>query len=180
MNNIKMKTIIIEKNKNYFRRIAIILLMVFVLFGLVNFFRYPSEHTYFLLPTKNTVIVFSIVGIATCCLVMFLLIKSIFRKDTFLKIDGQGIFNGFFLYHKKHIKWEEISKIETIKYNYNSYIAIFLKETLNNEKGINSLFFKMNERSMGTPYIITSGDLDCSFKELEQLVLESYNQSKQI
>ena len=38
----------------------------------------------------------------------------------------------------------------------------------------------MNEKSMGTPYIITSGDLDCSFKELERLILESYNQSKQI
>ncbi|MDA6071083.1 hypothetical protein NJT12_15820 [Flavobacterium sp. AC] len=175
-----MKTIIIEKNKNYFKRIAIMLLMIFVLCGLVNFLCYPSEHTYFLLPTKNTVIIFSIVGIITCALVIFLLLKSIFRKDVFLRIDEQGIFNGFFLYTKKLIKWEEISKIETIKYNYNNYIAIFLKETPNNEKGISSLFFKMNEKSMGTPYIITSGDLDCSFDELERLILEGYNQSKQI
>ncbi|ABQ06709.1 hypothetical protein B0A63_25155 [Flavobacterium johnsoniae UW101] len=180
MNNIQMKTIIIEKNKKYFKRIAIILLMIFVLCGLVIFLRYPSEHTYFLLPTKNAVIIFSIVGIITCALIIFLLIKSIFRKDIFLRIDQQGIFNGFFLYSKKLIKWEEISKIETIKYNYNNYIAIFLKETPNNEKGISSLFFKMNEKSMGTPYIITSGDLDCSFDELERLILESYNQSKQI
>jgi hypothetical protein len=175
-----MKTTIIKKNKNYFKRIAIIVLMGFFLYILVKFLRYPSEHTYFLLPTKNTVIVFSIFGIISCCLVIFLIIKSIFRKDVFLKIDGVGMFNGFFLYNKKLIKWEEISKIETIKYNYNYYIAIFLKETTNNEKGISSLFFKMNEKSMGTPYIITSGDLDCSFQELEQLILESYNQSKQI
>lgn len=174
-----MKTTIINKNKNYFKRIGIIVLMVFVLYILVKFLRYPSEHTYFLLPTKNTVIIFSIVGIVSCCLAIFLIIKSVFRKDVFLKIDEEGIFNGFFLYNKKLIKWEEISKIETIKYNYNNYIAIFLKETPNNEKGISSLFFKMNEKSMGTPYIITSGDLDCSFDELERLILESYNQSKQ-
>jgi len=154
--------------------------MFFVLYILVKFLRYPSEHTYFLLPTKNTVIIFSIVGIVSCCLAIFLIIKSIFRKDVFLKIDEEGIYNGFFLYNKKLIKWEEISKIETIKYNYNNYIAIFLKETPNNEKGISSLFFKMNEKSMGTPYIISSGDLDCSFEELERLILESYNQSKQI
>lgn len=175
-----MKTTIINKNKNYFKRIGIIVLMVFVLYILVKFLRYPSEHTYFLLPTKNTVIIFSIVGIVSCCLAIFLIIKSILRKDVFLKIDEEGIFNGFFLYNKKLIKWEEISKIETIKYNYNNYIAIFLKETPNNEKGISLLFFKMNEKSMGTPYIITSGDLNCSFEELERLILESYNQSKQI
>ncbi|MBS4040152.1 MAG: hypothetical protein KGZ81_06085 [Flavobacteriales bacterium] len=175
-----MKTTIINKNKNYFKRIGIIVLMFFVLYILVKFLRYPSEHTYFLLPTKNTVIIFSIVGIVSCCLAIFLIIKSIFRKDVFLKIDEEGIYNGFFLYNKKLIKWEEISKIETIKYNYNNYIAIFLKETPNNEKGISSLFFKMNEKSMGTPYIISSGDLDCSFEELERLILESYNQSKQI
>jgi hypothetical protein len=175
-----MKTTIINKNKNYFKRIGIIVLMFSVLYILVKFLRYPSEHTYFLLPTKNTVIIFSIVGIVSCCLAIFLIIKSIFRKDVFLKIDEEGIYNGFFLYNKKLIKWEEISKIETIKYNYNNYIAIFLKETPNNEKGISSLFFKMNEKSMGTPYIISSGDLDCSFEELERLILESYNQSKQI
>lgn len=172
-----MKTTIIGKNKNYFKRIGIIVLIVFVLYILFKFLCYPSEHTYFLLPTKSTVIIFSIVGIVSCCLVIFLVVKS-FRKEAFLKIDGEGIFNGFFLYNKKAIKWEEISNIKTITYNYNNYIAIFLKETSNNEKGISSLFFKMNEKSMGTPYIISSGDLDCSFEKLEQLILESYNQSK--
>ena len=178
MNNIKMKTTIIGKNKNYFKRIGIIVLMFFVSYILVKFVCYPSEHIYFLLPTKNTVIIFSIVGLAFCCLVIILVVKSIFRKGAFLKIDGEGIFNGFFLYNKKLIKWQEISKIETIKYNYNNYIAIFLNETPNNEKGISSLFFKINKKSMGTPYIITSDDLDCSFEELEQIILEKYKQSK--
>lgn len=31
---------------------------------------------------------------------------------------------------------------------------------------------------MGTPYLISSGYLDCTFKELEQFILESYNQYK--
>lgn len=169
-----MKTIIIEKNKNYFRRIVTILLMAFILYILVKFLRYPSEHTYFLLPTKNTVIIFSIVGILFCCLIIYLVIKSIFRKDTFLKIDREGIFNGFFLYDKKFIKWEEIRMIDTIRYNYNNYIAIFLKESSNNEKGISSVFFKINEKSMGTPYIIHSGDLDCSFSELENFINDAF------
>lgn len=173
-----MKTTIIRKNRNYIRRIATVTLMIFALYNLVKFLRYPSEYTYFFLPTKNVVIIFSIVGLISCCLVIFLIIKSVFAKEAFLRIDREGIFNGFFLYDKKEIKWKEISKIKTIKYNYNSYIAIFLNETLNNEKGINSFFFKMNEKSMGTPYIINSGDLDCTFEKLERLILEAYKKSK--
>ncbi len=173
-----MKTTIIKKNKNHFRRIAIILLMVLSIFILIKFLRYPSEHIYFLLPTKNSVIIFSLIGIFTSVLVVYVVLKNIFKKDAILKIDEQGIFNGFFFYDKKFIKWEEISKVETIRYNHNNYIAIFLKEMTNNERGISSLFFRMNKMSMGTPYIIYSGDLDCSFKELERLILESYNEVK--
>lgn len=171
------KTVTINKSKNYFRPILIIVLMFCMLYGLVfKFLRYPSEHTYFLLPTKNTVIIFSMIGVVTCFLVLFVITKTLFRRSTILKIDEQGIFNGFSFYKNKFIKWEEISKIETIRYNHNNYIAIFLKETLNKEKGIYYFLYKMNEKSMGTPHIIFSGDLDCSFEELERLILESYNQ----
>ncbi|MNL43502.1 hypothetical protein D3C87_1660160 [compost metagenome] len=133
-----------------------------------------------MLPTKNSVIVFSVVGIFASILVLYIIVKNIFNNDAVLRIDNEGIFNSFFLYHKKNIKWEEISKIETIKHNNNNYIGIFLKEIINDEKGINSLFFKLNVMTMGTPYVIYSGDLSCSFEELKQLILESYNQSKQI
>jgi len=43
MNNIQMKTIIINKNKNYFKRIGIIVLMVFVLYILVKFLGNVSD-----------------------------------------------------------------------------------------------------------------------------------------
>lgn len=176
MNN--MKTITINKNKNYYRKIALLLLIVFIFYVLIKFLRYPSAHIYFLLPTRNSVIIFSIIGILLCCLTGFLILKNIFRKDAFLRINEKGIYNGFFLYNKKLIKWEEINKIETIKHNYNNYIAIFLKETPNTESGISSVFSKINEKSMGTPYIINPRDFDCSLQELEQLILQSYNEVK--
>lgn len=68
---------------------------------LIQFARYPSQHTYFLLPTIEAVIIFSIAGLLSSCLVIILIVKSIFRKATFLRIDNEGIFNGFFLYEKK-------------------------------------------------------------------------------
>lgn len=174
-----MKTIIINRNRNYFKPIIIIAFMLFILYFLVfKFLRNPSEYIYFLLPTKNSVIVFSIVGIITSILVIYLLIRNIFGKDFFLKIDEKGIFNGFFLYKNKHIKWEEIRDIKIIRYNYNNYIGIFLKKTTNNEKGINFLYFKINEISMGTPYLISSGYLNCTFEELSSIILKNWNYYK--
>ncbi|MET3034461.1 STM3941 family protein [Chryseobacterium sp. NRRL B-14859] len=178
MNNL-MKSIIINKNKNYIRRIAIILLMFVILYFLgFKFLRYPSEHTYFLLPTENVVIVFSIFGILACLLAIYIVLKNIFRKKAFLKIDEDGIFNGFFLYKKKLVRWEEIAEIKTLRYNNNNYIGLFLKEVKNNERGIESLLFNMNQRSMGTPYIIYYGDLECSFEDLRKTIIDSWEKYK--
>lgn len=169
-----MKAILIPRNNNYFRIIILIILVIFILYILSKFLLHPSKYTYFLMPTRNSVILFSIAGILTCLLVLYIILKNIFRKDAFLKIDEEGIFNGFSFYDKKNIRWSEISKIETIRYNYNNYLAIYLKETLNKEKGVSYLFFKINEKTMGTPYIITSGDLDCTFKYLEKSIQEAF------
>jgi len=170
-----MNEIIINRNRNYLSPLLIIALMVFMLYVLIfRFLRYPTDHIYFLLPTKEIVVIFSIIGIVTCLLIIFLTVRGIFKKDNFLRIDNQGIFNGFFLYKNKFIKWEEIKNIETIKYNYNNYIAIFPKKVSNKEKGLKRLFYKINELTMGTPYIIFSGDLDCSFSELEKNIKDMF------
>src|SRR5690554_1876756 len=170
-----MKEIIIKKNRNYFKPIVILLLMLGALYVLIfKFLRNPSEHTYFLLRTKEIVVIFSIVGIIVCPLVIFLVSKNLFRKNTFLKIDELGIYDGFSIYDNKFIKWDEVDKIETIRHNYNNYIAIFLKRTVNKEKGINRFLYKLNEITMGTPYIISSGFLACSFSELEKNINEMF------
>ena len=174
-----MKEIIIKKKRNYFKPISALILIFWALyFAIFKFLLYPAEHTYFLLRTKEIVIIFSIVGTIACLLGIFIIIKSIFRKNAFLKVDKQGIYDGFSFYNNKFIKWEEISRIETIRHNYNSYIAIFTKRALNKEKGISYFLYKINKLSMGTPYIISSGYLDCSFSELEKIVNEAFLEYK--
>lgn len=173
------KMVIINRNRNYIRPVIAIVLILCTLYFLgFKFLRYPSEHTYFLLPTRNSVVVFSILGILGCLLGIYVILKSLLRKDAVLKIDENGIFNGFSFYKNKFIKWEEMAKIESIRYNHNNYIAIFLKEAKNNEKGINYFLYKMNESSMGTPYIISSGDLDCSFEDLHKIIIDSWEKYK--
>ncbi|MGC5742978.1 STM3941 family protein [Chryseobacterium sp. NFX27] len=171
--------IIINKNKNYFKTILVIVLILCALYFLgFKFLQYPSEHTYFLLPTKNSVIIFSIFGILGCLLAMYLILKTIFRRNALLKIDNSGILNGFAFYNKKFIKWEEVAKIESITYNDNKYIGIFLKDPQNTEKGINYFLYKMNESSMGTAHIISSADLDCSFEDLKKNIFEYWEKYK--
>lgn len=178
MNSDLDKEIIIEKSKNYSLRVLVILILILTLYFSIIFLLDPAEHTYFLLPTKEVVFVFSILGILTSLLVLFIILKNIFRKNGFIKINEKGVYNGFFLYNKNFINWGEIKNIKTIKYNHNRYVAVFLKNARNDEKGISSLFYNLNMKTMGTPYIINSGDLDCTFEELESAIREGFDRYK--
>jgi hypothetical protein len=40
------------------------------------------------------------------------------------------------------------------------------------------LLLKQNLKTYGTPITITSVGLQCSFEDLEQMILESYNQNR--
>lgn len=173
-----MNSIIINKKKYNFRAILVLIIVTFGFFFSLEFLFHPSEFIYFRLPRKEIVIIFSIIGIISCVLAAFIIIKMIFLENAFLRIDKEGIYDGFSLYDHKFIAWEEIYRIKIISYNYNNYIAIFTTKRLQKEKGIKLLFYKLNEFSMGTPFILTSGYLDCSFKELERLVLDAYEKSK--
>ena len=175
-----MKQPILRKKKNDIGSLILILFSVLSLIILFDFMRYPSDYTYFLIPTRNSVVIFSIVGILTFLLFLYILLKNILRKDPYLKIDKLGILNDFFLHEKKLIRWEEISKIETIRYSNNNYIGIFLNENQNNEKGISWLFFKIYKISLGTPYIINPVEFDYNFNDLMKLILENYEESKKI
>jgi hypothetical protein len=169
----------INKNKNYFKSILVVILLLLALYFLgFKFLRYPSEHIYWMLPTESSVIIFSIIGILGCFLALYIILKAIFKKDAFLKIDKDGILNGFSFYNNKFIRWEEIKQIESFRYNHNNYIRFFLKNPKNNEKGINYFLYKMNESSMGTAHILSSGDLDCTFEELEKAVLDGWENYK--
>jgi hypothetical protein len=174
LNKNQMESTIFKRNTNYSRKILIIILLSFILYQLFNFLKYPSEHTYFLFRTKEIVVLFSLFGIVFCFLGVFVVFKSVIGSKAYLKIDANGIFNGFFLYKKKFIGWEEINEIRTIKYNYNNYIAIFLKKSRFKEKGLSYIFYKINEYTIGTPYVIYSGDLECNFQELEMAIKEAF------
>ena len=174
-----MKEIIIKKNRKYFRTILSLIIIMFALYFLIfKFLWNPAEHTYFLLRTKEIVIVFSIIGIIFSFLGIYIITKNLFKKNTFLRIDELGIYNGFSIYKNKFIKWEEISNIRSVRHSYNNYIVIFLKKASNKEKGISSLLYRINEFTMGTPYIIYSGELDCSFSELEKTLNNFFIKNK--
>lgn len=173
-----MEEITIKKNGNYFRPILALIVLVSLLYCGYKFLRDPADHISFLLRTKEIVVLFSIGGTLASSLGIFIIIKSLFRKNAFLKIDREGIYDGFSFYDNKFIKWEEITRIKTIRHNHTNYILIFTKRVLNKEKGINYLLYRINNFSMGTPYVISSGYLNCSFKELEKVLNDSFLEYK--
>lgn len=180
MTKVYMKTTILRKKKNFIGSLILILFSVLILMILFDFWRHPSDYTYFLIPTRNSVVIFSIVGIFAFVLFIYILLKNILRKDPYLKIDKLGIMNDFFLHDKKLIRWEEISKIEAIRYSNNNYIGIFVNENQNNEKGISWLFSRIYKVSLGTPYIINPVEFDYNFNDLMKLFLENYEESRKM
>ena len=138
----------------------------------------PSGHVFVLLPTKEIVIFFSLLGILVCPLVIFLILTGMFRKNAYIKLNDVGIYDGFSFYKNKFIRWEEIYSVVKIRHNYNNYIGIYTLKMRNNERGINRILFQINKSTMGTPYIISSGYLDCSFKELEEAVQGAFSEHK--
>jgi len=57
-------------------------------------------------------------------------------------------------------------------------LAIFSNKSINNEIGLSYLFYKINKITIGTPYIITSGYLDCNFSEIEKVVNKAFAEYK--
>ena len=85
MTKVYMKTTILRKKKNFIGSLILILFSVLILMILFDFWRHPSDYTYFLIPTRNSVVIFSIVGIFAFVLFIYILMKYLFRKDPFLK-----------------------------------------------------------------------------------------------
>ncbi|TRZ41657.1 STM3941 family protein [Robertkochia solimangrovi] len=176
-----MEVIIHKKNKNrLILSIILIVLLIVLFYFLVIFFKNPSEHTFFLFPTKNSILLFSLFGM-TVTLIAFLnfIYNIFFMPNPILRIDDTGIYNEFFYYNKKHIIWSEIKTIQAIKYNqHEHYIAIFLKELVNNERGIRRIIFSLNHKLIGTPYLINYRSLDCSFNQLKKEIFDAYKQNR--
>ncbi|THD67411.1 hypothetical protein E7Z59_07045 [Robertkochia marina] len=168
-----------HKNTNYkWYVLGCITSLVVITYLLWTFLKNPDSHTWWLLPTKNSVITFSIIGLIILLFTIWVLFKLLTKKGH-VKIDSHGIYNDFFLSNKKQINWNEIEKIDTINHNHNQYLAIYLKnQNLIENTGLNYLASKINISTFGTSHIMITSILNCTYDELFNEISKRFEQQK--
>lgn len=100
-------------------------------------------------------------------------IKSLFKKTTGLIIDEYGITDNSNITGTGMIKWTDIIGMRTEKAGRSKFILIFTVNPeiyLNKAAGSRKKMMEANMKMFGTPLILSSNGLKCSFNELESLI----------
>lgn len=143
----------------------------------------PYDFVNFLTRDEKIVYTVGIVGVIVFGFGTIMLFIKFLDKNPGLIIDKAGVTDNTTTNPVGFIPWKDITKIEVKKINSISILLIYLKnpnDYILKSSSINRLGLKKNMRTYGTPITITSLSLDCSFAELERLLLDSYNEVKQL
>ncbi|MGV8993883.1 MAG: STM3941 family protein [Flavobacterium sp.] len=143
----------------------------------------PSSFVNF--STRNEIFVFitGILGVVIFGVASVFLFIKLFGNKSGLVINKQGIIDNTNSSSVGLISWSEITKIYKKKVISTEILIIEIKnpeEYIQKANGLKKLGLRQNLKSYGTPITLTSVGLKCSFNELERLILESYNQNKQM
>lgn len=141
----------------------------------------PERFISFLFFNTKIIRLIGLVGILFFAIALIFLIPKFFDKNSGLILNNLGIIDNTTANPVGLILWNDITRIEVKKINSINLVLVYLQnptDYISKANWINGLGLKNNMRNYGTPVTITSISLDCSFEELERLILESYNQSK--
>lgn len=174
-----MGKIIIEISK---RKLMVLLLggIGFVFFS-IWFIVKPADFVNFLTRSEAIVFTVGVVGAIVFGFATIILFIKLFDKKPGLIIDQEGIMDNTNSSSVGLIRWSEITGITTKKIASTQFILLQVKnpeEYISKASRLKKLSLRQNLNSYGTPITLTSVGLDCTFSELERLILESYNQSK--
>jgi len=143
----------------------------------------PSDFVNFITRSESIVFIAGILGLIVFGLGSILLVKKLFDNKPGLIINEKGITDNTNSSSIGLIKWSDITKISQKKVVSTKFLLVEIRnpeEYIEKANRLKKLTLRQNLNTYGTPITLTSLGLQCSFEELERLILESYNQSKQI
>lgn len=174
-----------EKKIKFSKRKLIFLLLTGIGFVIISllFMLYPERFISFIFFNERVIKNIGYIGLPFFGLVSILLTKKLFDNKPGLIINKKGIIDNSNSSSIGLIKWSDITKISQKEVVSTKFLLVEIRnpqEYIEKANQIKKLLLKQNLNTYGTPITLTSVGLKCSFEELEQLILESYNQSKQI
>ena len=178
-----MSEIIFKKNKFKYLFIALLLLVIIIFTGYIStlFIFHPSEYIYWLMPNKLVVFLIGILGVLVSLVLLYIMIKSVFNKNFFIRINQEGLYLGIIQYSNKLIYWKDITSIESIEINGIKHIVIYIKNIeyyKNKENGIQRYFLKLNLGKYNTPFVINVNALSDKFDVIMQSIIRNWGKFK--
>ncbi|KPE51059.1 STM3941 family protein [Chryseobacterium indologenes] len=151
-----------------------------LIFVIVGVFLIINPETFFSVIFKNIIFirVIGIVSIIFFGLCFIFLLRMLLMKENNLILDKNGITDNSSYSSVGMIDWKDITSIKSIDVMSTKFLIINLKDPNKYLISQNSIKRKLLERTFktyGTPIAISSNALKCSFKELEQTILQFYN-----
>jgi len=178
-----MTDIVFRKNKLKYLFFLVILLIIlfFTIYFSIRFVSNPSKYIYALMPNELIVFIVGIMGILGSFVLSYIMIKSIFNKEFFIRINQKGLFLGIIQYSNRLINWNDITKIEIIEVNNIKNIIIYIKNIeyyKNKEKGLEKYFFISRTKKYGTPFIINTSALSGKVSDIRNTMIENWEKFK--
>lgn len=136
----------------------------------------PEKFIYILLPNKFVATLIGALGILFIPVVFYYLVKMAFHSKAYFLVDETGIHNGVSPFSKKSIVWESITEIRVFKKQ--KKIGVYVKNDKVYYDSLNpviKMLIALNFKKFGTPLILDSIYLNCSFDEFENLIIEKYD-----
>ncbi|MBC7556631.1 MAG: hypothetical protein H7195_06685 [Chryseobacterium sp.] len=165
---------------NKIQILGLIIIMVVILFCSLVALQNPGKYTYFLFRSKIIVFFLAVLGILLSIYVITYYSKILFKKEYF-GTNREGIYNGCSYLKEKQINWHEIVELNEIKYQGISRIRV---KVIDNKKYLKNLNFMTKYiadrtiKDLGTPIIIDSANLDCTFDEIKKLIFDNWKKNK--
>ncbi|SDM20496.1 STM3941 family protein [Chryseobacterium taihuense] len=178
-----MTDIIFKKNKPKYLFIILLLstLITFLLYIGILWISNPNKYIFWLLPNKHSVILFCFLSFFGAFILLYILIKSIFNKNFYVKINKDGLFLGIIQYSNKLIHWKDITGIESVEINGIKHILIYIKNIeyyKKYEKGIQKYFFVSRNEKYKTPFVINVSALSDNFNDIIKSIITSWEKFK--
>ncbi|UKB85377.1 hypothetical protein LF887_07055 [Chryseobacterium sp. MEBOG06] len=133
----------------------------------------------------NNVILIQFIGILAMLFFGFALFtmikKKIFDKNIGIIVNEEGIIDNSSFVGVGLIKWEDVISIEKSNVASTNFLLIKVKNPeyyINISTGIKSKLLAGNYKSYGTPISISSNFISCSFTQLEDIILNSFEKFK--
>ncbi|RST27722.1 STM3941 family protein [Chryseobacterium lacus] len=178
-----MMDIFFKKNKLkylYFISVLLIILLASVYISIV-FIYTPSEYIYWLMPNELSVFLVG-ASLAVCSLIiLYILIKSVFNRNFYIRINQDGLYLGIIQYSNKLIHWKDITGIESVEINGIKHILIYIKNIecyKKYEKGIQKYFFVSRNEKYKTPFVINVSALSDNFNDIIKSIIANWEKFK--